>query len=142
MRKSIMLIIAIGFMIAADTVKIDEKLNGSYVGGGGETNGKPFTKEELKDFKLTIKDNKYTLNTGTGESVQGIQTVDTTKSPKTIDATDGSGPNKGKTILGIYEINGDEFKVSFSMPDKPRPTKFTTEKDESGQWVHIWKRVK
>ena len=44
MRKSIMLIIAIGFMIAADTVKIDEKLNGSYVGGGGETNGKPFTK--------------------------------------------------------------------------------------------------
>ena len=142
MRKSIMLIIAIGFMIAADTVKIDEKLNGSYVGGGGETNGKPFTKEELKDFKLTIKGNKYTLNTGTGESVQGIQTVDTTKSPKNIDATDGSGPNKGKTILGIYEINGDEFKVSFSMPGKQRPTKFTTEKDESGQWVHIWKRVK
>jgi uncharacterized protein (TIGR03067 family) len=89
-----------------------------------------------------IKGNQYTLNAGTGESVQGIQTVDITKSPKTIDATDGRGPNKGKTILGIYEIKGDEFKVSFSMPGKPRPTKFTTEKDESGQWVHIWKRVK
>lgn len=142
MKKIFAILIMACILVAADTAKVDEKLNGSYVGGGGETNGKPFTKEELKDFKLTIKGNQYTLNTGTGESVQGIQTVDTTKSPKNIDATDGSGRNKGKTILGIYEIKGDEFKCSFSPPGKPRPTKFTTEKDESGQWVHIWKRMK
>jgi len=142
MKKIFAILFMACVLAAADTAKVDEKLNGSYVGGGGETNGKPFNKEDLKDFKLIIKGNQYTLNAGTGESVQGIQTVDTTKSPKNIDATDGSGRNKGKTILGIYEINGDEFKVSFSMPGKPRPTKFTTEKDESGQWVHIWKRVK
>ena len=142
MKKIFAILFMAGILVAADTAKVDEKLNGSYVGGGGETNGKPFNKEDLKDFKLVIKGSQYTLNAGTGESVEGIQTVDTTKSPKTIDATDGSGRNKGKTILGIYEIKGDEFKVSFSMPGKPRPTKFTTEKDESGQWVHIWKRVK
>ena len=142
MKKIFAILFMACVLVAADTAKVDEKLNGSYVGGGGESNGKPFNKEDLKDFKLVIKGNQYTLNAGTGESVQGIQTVDTTKSPKNIDATDGSGRNKGKTILGIYEINGDEFKVSFSMPGKPRPTKFTTEKDESGQWVHIWKRVK
>ena len=142
MKKIFAILFMACILVAADTAKVDEKLNGSYVGGGGETNGKPFNKEDLKDFKLIIKGSQYTLNSGTGESVQGIQTVDTTKSPKTIDATDGSGRNKGKTILGIYEIKGDEFKVSFSMPGKPRPTKFTTEKDESGQWVHIWKRVK
>jgi uncharacterized protein (TIGR03067 family) len=142
MKKIFAILFMACILVAADTAKVDEKLNGSYVGGDGETNGKPFNKEDLKDFKLVIKGSQYTLNSGTGESVQGIQTVDTTKSPKTIDATDGSGRNKGKTILGIYEINGDEFKVSFSMPGKPRPTKFSTEKDESGQWVHIWKRVK
>ena len=142
MKKIFAILFTACVLVAADTAKVDEKLNGSYVGGGGETNGKPFTKADLKDFKLVIKGSKYTLNSGAGESVQGIQTVDITKSPKTIDATDGSGRNKGKTILGIYEIKGDEFKVSFSMPGKPRPTKFTTEKDESGQWVHIWKRVK
>ena len=142
MKKIFAILFMACVLVAADTAKVDEKLNGSYVGGGGETNGKPFNKEDLKDFKLIIKGSQYNLNSGTGESVEGIQTVDTTKSPKTIDATDGSGRNKGKTILGIYEINGDEFKVSFSMPGKPRPTKFTTEKDESGQWVHIWKRVK
>jgi uncharacterized protein (TIGR03067 family) len=142
MKKIFAILFMACILVAADTAKVDEKLNGSYVGGGGETNGKPFNKEDLKDFKLVIKGGQYTLNAGTGESVQGIQTVDTTKSPNTIDATDGSGRNKGKTILGIYEINGDEFKVSFSMPGKPRPTKFSTEKDESGQWVHIWKRVK
>ncbi|MSR49070.1 MAG: hypothetical protein CK551_00440 [Planctomycetaceae bacterium] len=142
MKKIFAILFMACILVAADTAKVDEKLNGSYVGGGGETNGKPFNKEDLKDFKLVIKGSQYTLNSGTGESVQGIQSVDITKSPKTIDATDGSGRNKGKTILGIYEIKGDEFKVSFSMPGKPRPTKFTTEKDESGQWVHIWKRVK
>jgi uncharacterized protein (TIGR03067 family) len=142
MKKIFAILFMACILVAADTAKVDEKLNGSYVGGGGETNGKPFNKEDLKDFKLVIKGSQYTLNSGAGESVQGIQTVDITKSPKTIDATDGSGRNKGKTILGIYEIKGDEFKVSFSMPGKPRPTKFTTEKDESGQWVHIWKRVK
>jgi len=142
MKKIFAILFMACVLAAADTAKVDEKLNGSYVGGGGETNGKPFNKEDLKDFKLVIKGSQYTLNSGTGESVQGIQTVDITKSPKNIDATDGSGRNKGKTILGIYEIKGDEFKVSFSMPGKPRPTKFTTEKDESGQWVHIWKRVK
>jgi uncharacterized protein (TIGR03067 family) len=142
MKKIFAILFMACVLAAADTAKVDEKLNGSYVGGGGETNGKPFNKEDLKDFKLIIKGSQYTLNAGTGESVEGIQTVDVTKSPKTIDATDGSGRNKGKTILGIYEINGDEFKVSFSMPGKPRPTKFTIEKDESGQWVHIWKRVK
>lgn len=142
MKKIFAILFMACVLAAADTAKVDEKLNGSYVGGGGETNGKPFNKEDLKDFKLIIKGSQYTLNSGTGESVQGIQSVDITKSPKTIDATDASGRNKGKTILGIYEIKGDEFKVSFSMPGKPRPTKFTTEKDESGQWVHIWKRVK
>ncbi len=142
MKKIFAILFMACVLVAADTAKVDEKLNGSYVGGGGETNGKPFNKEDLKDFKLVIKGSQYTLNSGTGESVQGIQTVDVTKSPKNIDATDGSGRNKGKTILGIYEIKGDEFKVSFSMPGKPRPTNFTTEKDESGQWVHIWKRVK
>ena len=142
MKKILAIMFMAGILVAADTAKVDEKLNGSYVGGGGETNGKPFTKADLKDFKLVIKGSQYTLNAGTGESVQGIQTVDITKSPKNIDATDGSGRNKGKTILGIYEIKGDEFKCSFSPPGKPRPTKFTTEKDESGQWVHIWKRVK
>jgi len=142
MKKILAIMFMAGILVAADTAKVNEKLNGSYVGGGGVTNGKPFNKEDLKDFKLVIKGSQYTLNSGAGESVQGIQTVDITKSPKTIDATDGSGRNKGKTILGIYEIKGDEFKVSFSMPGKPRPTKFTTKKDESGQWVHIWKRVK
>ena len=125
MKKIFAILFMAGILVAADTAKVDDKLNGSYVGGGGETNGKPFNKEDLKDFKLVIKGNQYTLNAGTGESVQGIQTVDTTKSPKNIDATDGSGRNKGKTILGIYEIKGDEFKVSFSIPGKPRPTKFS-----------------
>lgn len=142
MKKIFGILFMACILIGADTAKVDEKLNGTWVGGGGETNGKPFTNEELKDFKLTINGNKYTHNAGTGESVEGIQTVDITKSPKTIDATAGSGTNKGKTILGIYEVKGDEFKCSFSPPGKPRPTKFTTEKDESGQWVHIWKRVK
>jgi hypothetical protein len=54
---------------------------------------------------------------------------------------DASGPNKDKTCLGIYELKGDKFRVAFAPPGKARPTKFATAPN-SGQWMHVWKRVK
>jgi len=41
----------------------------------------------------------------------GTQKVDPTKTPKAIDISDDSGPNKGKTCLGIYEFKGEAIGV-------------------------------
>ncbi len=70
----------------------------------------------------------------------GQEPIDGTKAPKTIDITDSSGANQGKTCLGIYELKGEAFRVVFAPPGAPRPTKFATAPG-SGQWMHVWKRA-
>jgi len=61
---------------------------------------------------LVTDRNKFTVSDcGTaGTSTEGIFTIDPTKSPKTADSVQGTGPDKGKTMLGIYEIIDDDHK--------------------------------
>jgi hypothetical protein len=51
------------------------------------------------------------------------------------------GFTKGKTQLGIYELEGDTFKACFSKPGTDRPADFTS-KPGDGRTFSIWKRVK
>ena len=61
------------------------------------------------------------------------------RQPKQLDAHPASGPNEGRTLLGIYEVAPDSFRVCYAEPDKPRPTAFTTAED-SGCMLMVYKR--
>jgi len=37
------------------------------------------------------------------------------------------GPDRGKTLRGIYELRGDDWKFYYSAPGKERPTAFPTQ---------------
>ena len=47
-----------------------------------------------------------------------------------MDIFGADGPNKGKTILAIYELNGDTLRVCYDLTGKVRPTEFKTKKGE------------
>ena len=47
-------------------------------------------------------------------------TIDPTKKPKTIDYAMTEGFTKGKTQLGIYELDGDTFRSCFAPAGKRR----------------------
>lgn len=128
-------------LLAADDSKKADSLDGTWTLSSGEADGKPLTEKQLKDGKLVLKGGKYSVTLPERGTVTGMQKVDSAKSPKTIDITDDSGANKGKTCLGIYELKGDKFQVAFAPAGKPRPTKFTTAPD-SGHWMHVWTRAK
>jgi uncharacterized protein (TIGR03067 family) len=49
-------------------------------------------------------------------------------SPKELDITGTAGPNKGKTILAIYERDGDTLRACYDLSGKGRPTEFKTRK--------------
>jgi uncharacterized protein (TIGR03067 family) len=68
-------------------------------------------------------------------------TIDPSKKPKAIDYSMIEGFTKGKQQLGIYEINGDEFKASFGKPGAERPTDFSS-KPGDGRTVSVWKKAK
>jgi len=100
------------------------------------------SEDALKGLRLKIQGDKFTV---TGENADaafsGTFKVDPSKKPKTIDVTFSDGPEKGKTTLGIYELEGDTYKACIDPAGKARPTEFAI-KPGSGHALVIHKREK
>jgi uncharacterized protein (TIGR03067 family) len=141
MTSCIAIGLAVGLLFGADAVADEAALQGTWTLTAGEADGKALPDKDLKDGKLVMKGADYSVTLAGKGTVTGTLKVNSKSAPKTIDITDASGANKGKTCLGIYELKGDEFRVAFAPPGKPRPTKFATQPD-SGTWIHVWKRAK
>jgi uncharacterized protein (TIGR03067 family) len=139
MRIHARLALAVGLLIAADAKDDDAKkelkrLSGFYVMVSGESKAEKLPEERIKEAKMTIEGDKYTATFG-GDKVMGSLKVDPTKTPKEIDATD----SEGKTILGIYKFDKNEFTVCFAQPDKERPKEFSVNAG-TGEFIHVWKK--
>lgn len=142
----LVLVLAVGGLIAADAkedaMKDLEQMQGTWLLVSGERDGKKFTEEEVKQSRLVIKGTTYSIpKSDVGTSQKGAFTFDPSKNPKEIDSTTGSGPDKGKTWQGIYEIDDDTHKVCFAPPGKDRPKEFTSGPG-SGHILQVWKRAK
>src|SRR5271157_1974442 len=75
--------------------------------------------------QIAIQGGKFTsLNMGAEYS--GTMTVNESASPKTFDMTFETGPEKGKRSLGIYELDGDNWKICLGLTGKTRPAKFVS----------------
>jgi uncharacterized protein (TIGR03067 family) len=115
-------------------------LQGTWRLAAGQIGGRKMTAEELKRAKLVFKGDRYTVRRGSGPTVTGIVKLNPATNPKSIDITDADGPYKGKMLLGISALKGDELKECFAPPAQARPTKFAT-KAGTSQFFHIWKHV-
>jgi len=65
-------------------------------------------------------------------------TLDPSKQPREIDVIPREGDEAGKTFRGIYEVKGDDLKLTFNGAGLPRPTTF----DEAGAVALVLKRDK
>ncbi|MEX2307221.1 MAG: TIGR03067 domain-containing protein [Pirellulales bacterium] len=117
-----------------------DAFHGVWQLSGGESAGKALSAAQLEGGTLVIEDGRYTVTLADVGTVTGTQKLGEADGLKTIDITDDSGPRAGQTCLGIYEFDGDEFRVIFASPGEHRPTKFETMPD-SGQWMQVWKRA-
>lgn len=139
MRIHALLLLSVGLLIGADAQDDDakkelKKLSGTYVMVSGETKAEKLPEERIKEAEMIIEGEKYTATFG-GDTVMGTFKVDPTKTPKEIEATD----SEGKTILGIYKFDKDQFTVCFASPDKDRPNAFSI-KAGTGDFIHVWKK--
>lgn len=85
---------------------------------------------------------------GTLKVQQGRQTIieakteiNPTKAPKAIDISYTSGGRKGQSSLGIYEIDGDTFRICTARAGKERPAAFKSVPG-SGCVLTVYKREK
>lgn len=113
---------------AANAGDDGKKLQGSWKLVAAELGGKPFPDEVLKTMMLVLADGKYTVTVGK-QTDEGTVKLDPTQKPRAMDIVGTRGPNKGKTILAIYELKDTTLRVCYNLSGKARPAEFKTGSD-------------
>jgi len=77
-------------------------------------NGEP---EELQATPATLKfsGSTVTLSEGGEHQSEGTFSIDESNAPKRMTLTGTSGQNAGRTFEAIYELDGDTFKLAYSI---------------------------
>jgi len=126
---------------AADKKTDLDRLQGHWMMHESTRDGKKIDSKKIKMERM-IEGNTYTLRVESeagDQVVRGTISIDPGKEPKTIDVMRSEGPDKGKPMLGIYELKGDTQKVCLGPPGKDRPSEFVS-KPGSGNVLTIWQR--
>jgi uncharacterized protein (TIGR03067 family) len=143
MRAKLLVVLVVGLLAAAeqkdDAKKEQDKLQGTWAAVEG---GPPGGQLTFAGDKFTIRDTKENKDVA-----KGTFKVDPSKKPKTIDMTvtedSEGGKYKGKTSLGIYELDGDQLKWCANEPGKTeRPKEFVKEASGDRYLLITFKRHK
>ncbi len=89
---------------------------------------------------LTFRGSAMTLEVA-GSTLRATVKADAGKTPRWIDVTYENGPDKGKTIRGLYEVKGDTLRLCHGDATKARPAVMAS-KEGSGYNIGNWKRVR
>ena len=114
--------------LAQDAATEQKAMQGKWALTTGEIAGQKLPEVQLKTISLVVAGDKYTVKVG-DVADQGSLKFDPSMKPKALDIVGTDGPNKGKTLLAIYEINGDTLRICYDLTGKARPTEFKTAKD-------------
>ncbi|MFO0842649.1 MAG: TIGR03067 domain-containing protein [Gemmataceae bacterium] len=142
LRRFVLLTLVLTFSPAATggDAKDGDGIQGTWLPSKAELGGKAFPDEVRKSIKLVVKDDKYTVTVGE-QADRGTVKLNPKAKPKELDVTGTEGPNKGKTILAIYERDGDTLRVCYDLSGKGRPTEFKT-KEGAPLFLVTYKREK
>jgi uncharacterized protein (TIGR03067 family) len=129
----------------ADALKELQKFQGTWVMVSGERDGKLAADEHVTRSKIIIEGDKGLLvapNQTAETIIFEIVKLDPTKNVKEMHFIRRSGPSTGKTIVGIYEFEGDDqYKLAFDPTGTLILKEFAT-KEGTGHVRNTWKRVK
>ncbi len=73
--------------------------------------------------RIVVRGNRFTTS-AMGAAYEGTVTVHQTTAPKGFDLRFEQGPEKGNTNFGIYELDGDTWKICLATRGSERPKEF------------------
>lgn len=85
--------------------------------------GRTLSATSLAGSSITVKGKRFTT-IGMGASYEGILSINESTSPKTLDLKFTTGPEKGNTNLGIYELDAAHWRICLSTAAPIRPLDF------------------
>jgi uncharacterized protein (TIGR03067 family) len=115
-----------------------EKLQGQWDVIFLEVEGLALVASTFSGARIVIQGNKFT-SIAMGATYVGRIELDATTDPKTFNMKFAEGPEKGNTNFGIYELEGDNWKICLTMTGGPPPTQFVTTPG-SGQALELLQR--
>jgi len=111
-------------------------IEGTWVIVKAELGGQKLPDQGIKGTKLILTEGRYQLQIDQGEyKLYPAEKI------KAMDIIGREGPNKGKSFLAIYELQGDTLKICYDLAGKIRPTQFKTEAGTK-QFLVIYQREK
>ena len=131
MKLPFPLVMAVAFFLSAesrsdDVKKEREKWQGTWIGQSAEADGENLPESQAKSKKLVVTGDNYIYTMGDVKE-EGTIKLDPSKSPKEYASQITEGENKGKSVLGVYELQGDTLTICFSFPGSTeRPTQMGT----------------
>ncbi len=100
----------------------EESLQGTWAAIALIENGREEPDNDVKEVKLTIEGDNYILWVDEDRTASASN-IDQTQNPKEMDITFEEGPQKGRTLLAIYSLEGDVLRI---CGGDRRPAEFTS----------------
>lgn len=143
--------IGLGSLTAGDQVAIDDQrkvtvngiarsdqvaIQGEWRVIVAEDSGRTGPPEAVRDIRVTVTQDELTMEIAGRKSVSTF-TLDPSTTPKSIDMI-----TEGRTMPGIYDLQGDTLRICFCEATDERPTVFDSQPDSANDIVLTLKRVK
>jgi uncharacterized protein (TIGR03067 family) len=125
----------VGLLSAADDTKEEaarkdlKNLVGTWKVTSRESNGEKTPADSLKGMFVKVANDGTATVTKEGKELRKVKWInmDPTLKTKTLDVEVVEVDDKGKTLLAIYRIDGEQFTLCIASAGKDRPTTFSSE---------------
>lgn len=144
LARCLLLVAAVALFVGAAPREATEgddlkKMQGDWMVVSMTANGIKYPDEEAQSLFRTIEGNNYQISRYSKPFAKGTFKIDPAATPKTIDSSPATDPSK--PLLGIYEFEGNAWRICNAPPGKPRPVDFEA-KAGSGHTVTVWQPEK
>jgi len=112
-------------------------LQGVWIAESYERGGKPVSPHLLKKTQIVVEGDTLELIESRKDGELGTFKIDGNQTPKHIDMRIALGPDAGKTVRGIYRLDGDFLRICWAAPGQPRPEAFTTQNGKAVAWLDL-----
>jgi uncharacterized protein (TIGR03067 family) len=102
-----------------------ESLQGTWNIDSLEVEGRKMNRDLFSGAQIIIDGDLFATR-GMGAPYKGTFVVNDASVPKSFDVLFNEGPHSGSSSLGIYELDGDQWKLCLGFAGMSRPRDFVT----------------